>query len=167
MNTDWIDSAPKYGSQIVETRGADASLTEVYKLTGDAGTLQWNLRRLGRLARTTAVLDAEGKEQYRIERERRMPYSKCVLRTDQEHIWTLTTPSIFRHHHKLRFASGDVWKFKTPFFSIWVEGMEGDNLIVAGSMDSEFRWMFAIHPEIDAAPVVIAVALLHEHRFGS
>jgi hypothetical protein len=167
MNTDWIDSAPKYGSQIVETRGTQPYLTEIYKLSDDTAVLQWNLQRMGRLARSTSVLDAEGKERYRIERERRMPYSRCVLRTEQGHIWTLTTLSVFRHRYKLQFASGVVWKFKAPFFSVGMEGIEGNKLVVAGGMDSEFRWMFAIHPKADSAPVAIAVALLHEHRFGS
>ncbi|MFN0108646.1 MAG: hypothetical protein ACKVZH_07305 [Blastocatellia bacterium] len=162
MNPDWVDSSPKYGSVIT-----GSGRTDVYKLVGDSTILQWSLHRARCFTRETSVQDALGKEQYRIERQRRMPYSKCALRSDQEHIWTLTTLSIVRHRHELQFADGSVWKFKTPFFSIGLNALESNDVRVVGKMDSEFRWLFAIHPAVDSAPAAIAVALLHEHRFGA
>ncbi len=159
-----------YGSEI---NGQKRRLTNVYRLKyrkeGEFDSdLQWSLHRLGWLARTTSVRDASGKEQFRLIRQRRMPYAKCVLLSEQEIIWTLTTSSIVRHRHELRFANGSVWKFKTPFFSIGLNALESDNVVVTGGiMDSEFRWIYAIHPSVDSAPAAIAVALFHEHRFGA
>ncbi|MBL8188384.1 MAG: hypothetical protein JNK38_10275 [Acidobacteria bacterium] len=172
MNPNWDELVTWhwYGSEIDHQR---RQLTNVYKLKYKLeddfdSVLQWNLQRLGRLARETSVLDASGKEQFRILRQRRMPYSKCLLLSGHERLWTLTTLSIVRHRHELQFANGSVWKFKTPFFSVGVTALENNNVVVAGEiMKSEYRWIFAITPSVDSSLTAIAVALLHEHRFGA
>lgn len=171
MNTTWDELATWhwYGSEINQQR---RRLTNVYKLKYKLESdfdpvLQWSLHRLGRLARETSVRDESGKEQFRILRQRRMPYAKCVLLSEHERLWTLTTLSIVRHRHELKFANGPAWKFKTPFFSVGLTAVENNDVVVVGEMKSEYRWMFAIHPAVYSAPVAIAVSLLHEHRFGA
>ena len=160
----WLNDARWYYSEIGR---AAADPVTVFSAVGRAevssanpGTPFLHLEPRFRLVR---VLDADGREEGIIRSDGMVPGVRYVMRRNGNPVWRLSVRSIVRKRHALKPASGETWRFDTPFF--WWQHLTG----TAGGVPkllgrvgpTKKLWFIWVEPGRDTYDMLAAVAFMH------
>jgi len=158
---DWMDSASRYYSLIE----GDFRSVRVMKPPADVdasdqhpGTLCLQLVATFRQVR---ILDATGHEEGVI--RSRGPGLGYAMHRRGVRVWTVATRSLVLRRHTLRFAAGETWDIRTPFFW-WMNilGTQDGTTRVLGEIGPTKRfWFLWVEPGKDHHDLLAAVGFMH------
>ena len=97
-----------------------------------------------------------------IKRTRRFPLPTYSLAGQSETIWQLATKSLFRNQHTLQIEGGDSWSFRTPLFSLGIQGVASSGAKMFGSIGRrKTEWYWSVEPQASGRELLSALAFLH------
>ena len=161
----WCDDARVFYSRI--DKGRDDPVSVFIPPGGDVtdenpGTLRLRLHPSGR---ALDVLDHRGCNDGVIRSEGLVRGVCFVMRRNDGPVWRLSVRSVVRKRHELRFTSGEVWMFDTPFY--WWQGLTGTLAgaprLIGHVGPRKTFWLFGVEAGHDADDVLAAVAVLHRN----
>jgi hypothetical protein len=144
---------PQYYSHI---SGVHDSSLRVYSYPNDAPVLTLNKKS----DFVEVVTDTQ--KRFAVKRERHFLFPKYAMYANSEVVWRSSTKSLLQNRHEFQFAEGKNWSFRTPFFSVGIEGTADDGShTLKGNVQRQNEWYFSIAPETPTHELLSAVAFLH------